>query len=103
MLLLYQFVDGWQVFCSVLPSSGIRCWFWICETMLCVSCFGGCSRVFPKPVPSAGQLQQARAVLAKLCWQEGLIAAQEACWGAPSRTGRCTCDKMAYRPGGLVV
>lgn len=90
-------------FSAVLSSSGIRCWFWIHETMLCVSCCGGCSCIFPKPVPGAGQLQRGQAVLAKLCWQEGLIAAREVCCGVPSPTGRSTCDKTAYRPGSLVV
>lgn len=103
MLLSYQLVDGCHTFSSVLPSSGIRCCIWIRETVLFVSCSGGCSRVFPKPVPSAGHLRWGQAVLAKLCWQEGLITALEARWGVPSPTGHCTCDKTSYQPGGLVT
>lgn len=37
---LSAWVGGWQVFCSIPPSSGIRCW--IHEALLCVSCCGGC-------------------------------------------------------------
>lgn len=58
MLLSYQLVDGFHTLSSVLPSFGIRYWVWIGETVLFVSCSGGCSRVFPKPVPSVGYLQQ---------------------------------------------
>lgn len=103
MLLSYQLVDGCHAFSSILPSSGMRCCVWICETVLFQSCPGGCSRVFPKPVPSAGQLQRGQAVLAKLFWQESLTTALEACWGVPSPTGCCTCDKTSYQPGGLVT
>lgn len=39
---------GWQVFCSVYPFSGIRCWFWMHEALLCVSCCGGCLVGCPK-------------------------------------------------------
>jgi len=79
----------------------------LCELLWRVRC-----ALSPEPGPGA--------VLAKLCWEEGLTAAWEMCfglddpqrslptpnvlcWGVPSPTGRCTCDTQAYRPGALAV
>lgn len=42
-------------------------------------------------------------MLAKLCWQEGLIMVLEARWGVLSPTGLCTFDKTSYQAGGLVT
>lgn len=66
MLLSYQLVDGYHTFASVLSSSGIRCWVWICETVLFVSC----SCVFPKActqcwAPAARMSCVGKAVLAR--------------------------------------